>query len=492
MPSSSISSTQRPLRFIIIGAGLSGIMAAIKLEAAGHRDITIFEKATKPGGTWRDNTYPGIACDIPSHFYSYSFAPNPNWSKRYAPGAEIQSYIEDVAQRFGVRERIRFGEEIKRCEFVDGRWRVETKRESWDSADVIIAATGITHHPNIPVIPGIDSFAGATFHSARWNHSVPLDGQRIGVIGTGSSSVQIVSALAERAAKLTLFQRTAQWIMPQENAAYTEADRAQFRNDPNSMLSLRAMLAKRFTESFSNALVDANSPQLKVIEAACIANLEQQVTDPVLRERLRPPYRVACKRLVVSPDFYRAIQRPNAALVTEGIERIEPSGVRTRDGQLRELDVLVLATGFKTDRFMRPIDVVGRDGVRLESAWAVRPRAYKTVATPGFPNFFMLNGPNCPAGNYPLIEVAELQMQYIVQLVEPLRAAQYREISPTEMSTARFDAERIEATKKTVWVTGCNSWYMDTDGVPAVWPWPIEKFYADMAAPNFRDYECVA
>jgi cation diffusion facilitator CzcD-associated flavoprotein CzcO len=480
---------ERPLRFIIIGAGLSGIMSAIKLEAAGYTDIVILEKASRPGGTWRDNIYPGIACDIPSHFYSYSFAPNPDWSRRYAPGAEIQTYIEDVMRRYDVEKRIRFGEEITRCEFIDGRWRIETATGHREVADVVIAATGVTHHPNIPDIPGMNDFGGDLFHSARWNPAAHVDGKRIGVIGTGSSAVQLVSALAGRASKLSLFQRTAQWIMPQENVDYTTAEKDNFRNNPDAMRNLRAMLARRFTESVADAFVNLQSPQLKAIEDACLNNLETQVKDPVLRERLRPNYRAACKRLVVSPDFYQAIQHPNAELVTDGIERIESKGIRTRDGRLHELDVLVLATGFKTDRFMRPIEVIGRDGVKLDAQWSPRPRAYLMVAAPGLPNLFMLNGPNSPVGNFPLIEVAEQQMNYILQLVNLLRSGRCREISPSENATAHFDTERIAATKNTIWATGCHSWYIDAEGVPSAWPWPIAKFYAEMAAPKLDDYE---
>jgi len=213
------------------------------------------------------------------------------------------------------------------------------------------------------------------------------------------------------------------------------------------------------------------------------------VGDPALRERLRPNYRAACKRLVVSPDFYQAIQHPNAALVTDGIECFEPQGVRTSDGRLHELDVLVLATGFKTDRFMRPIDIVGRNAVTLDTQWSPRPRAYLTVAVPQMPNFFMLNGPNSPVGNFPLIEVAEQQMKYVLQLIELLRVGRCGALWPSEPATARFDAERMQAAKKTVWSTGCSSWYIDADGVPSAWPWPIERFYSEMAAPKLDDYE---
>ena len=480
---------ERPLRFVIIGAGMSGILSAIKLHEAGLDDFTIYEKAERLGGTWRENTYPGIACDVPSHLYSYSFEPNPEWSHRFSPGDEIEAYFEGVAKRHGVTDRIRFGEEVARCHWTGGRWQLETKRGQRDVADVVIAATGVLHHPSLPEIAGLDSFAGACFHSARWDHGVSLDGKRVGVVGTGSTAVQIVSAVVDRVAKLSLFQRTAQWIAPQENPPYSEPEKDAFRRDPKLMRQLHDDLSRMFAENFSNAVVDASSPQMKLLEDVCRANLENNVKDLVLREKLRPSYRAACKRLVISPDFYQAIQRPNAELVTEGIERVEPGGVRTRDGRLHELDVLVLATGFRADRFLRPMQVIGRDGRRLDDAWSKRPIAYLSISIPGFPNLFMLNGPNGPVGNFSLIEVAELQLAYILRLVEPLRAGRCREISPSEATTEQFDADRVEAAKNTVWITGCRSWYLDDRGIPAVWPWTFDRFREEMAAPKLAAYE---
>jgi cation diffusion facilitator CzcD-associated flavoprotein CzcO len=279
--------------------------------------------------------------------------------------------------------------------------------------------------------------------------------------------------------------------MPQDNPAYTEAEQAEFAAHPEVIARMRDEISRAFADNFSNAVVDAQSPQMHVIEAVCRANLEANVADPVLREKLRPNYRAACKRLIVSPDFYQAIQRPNARLVTEAIERVEPAGVRTADGRLHALDVLVLATGFRADRFMRPASVVGRSGVRLDEVWAARPSAYYSVAIPGFPNLFMLNGPNGPVGNFSLIEVAELQMQYVLQLVARLRSREFREVAPSATATARFDAERVEATKNTVWTTGCRSWYLDDRGVPASWPWSMERFRTAMAAPKLEDFERV-
>jgi cation diffusion facilitator CzcD-associated flavoprotein CzcO len=352
----------------------------------------------------------------------------------------------------------------------------------------VIAATGVLHHPNLPDIPGLDAFEGALFHSARWDHGVRLDGRRVGIVGTGSTAVQIVSALVDRVAKLSLFQRTAQWIMPQENPPYSDAEKDEFRQHPETMRQLHQNLSTLFAQGFSNAVVDAESPQMKAIQEACRANLEGSVRDPVLREKLRPSYRAACKRLIISPDFYQALQKPNAELVTEGIDRVEPAGVRTRDGRLVELDVLVLATGFRVDRFVRPMHVVGEGGQPLDERWAKRPDAYLSIGVPGFPNFFMLNGPNGPVGNFSLIEVAELQMAYILQLVELLRSGRCREVSPSAEATARFEADREQAAKRTVWTTGCKSWYLDDRGIPAVWPWTFDRFREEMARPKLEAF----
>jgi cation diffusion facilitator CzcD-associated flavoprotein CzcO len=477
-----------PLRFAIIGAGMSGILSAIKLREAGYDDFTVYEKADRLGGTWRENTYPGISCDVPSHLYSYSFEPNPEWSHRFSPGDEIQAYFEGVARRHGVTPRIRFGAEVVRLAFTGGRWQLTLKDGGRDEVDVVIAATGVLHHPKYPEIEGLDSFEGACFHSARWDHGVKIDGRRVGIIGTGSSAVQIVGAIAERVAKLVLFQRTAQWIMPQENPAYSEAERAEFRRHPELVDKLHAELAQLFS-AFSNGLVDMNSPQMKAIEDACLANLEQSVRDPALREKLLPTYKAACKRLVMSADFYQAIQQPQAEVVTEGILRVEPEGVRTKDGRLHALDVLVLATGFRVDRFLRPIEVIGRDGLRLDGVWKERPTAYLSISIPGFPNLFMLNGPNGPVGNFSLIEVAELQLGYVLQLVERLRSGRCREICPSEEATARFEAARTEAARHTIWGSGCRSWYLDDRGVPMSWPWTFDHFREEMAAPKLEAYE---
>jgi cation diffusion facilitator CzcD-associated flavoprotein CzcO len=478
----------RALRLAIIGAGMAGILSAIKLREAGLTDFTVYEKADRVGGTWRENTYPGLSCDVPSHLYSYSFALTPEWSHRYSPGAEIQGYFERIAHERDIERHIRFGDEVTSCRFTDGMWHLETAGGHRDNADVVIAATGVLHHPKLPDIDGLDAFEGAMFHSSRWDHDVAVDGARIGIIGTGSTAVQMVSALVGRVAKLSLFQRTAQWVLQQDNPPYTDEQRAAYQDHPARLSQLRGQLTELF-DAFANAIVDAESPEMQMIAEACRANLDDKVRDPELREKLRPNYQAACKRLIISPDFYDAIQQPNAELVTEAIERVEPAGVRTHDGRLHDVDVLVLATGFKTDAFMRPMTVIGRDSQTLERAWAARPSAYLSISIPDFPNFFMLNGPNGPVGNFSLVEVAELQFAYIMQLIERLRSGECREISATHQATDEFEAARVEATKKTVWVTGCRSWYLDDRGIPATWPWAFDRFRAEMQAPSPTAFE---
>jgi len=488
-PTPPSDSAEADLRFIIIGAGMSGILTAIKLKEAGLENFAIYEKADRLGGTWRENTYAGVACDVHSHLYSYSFAPNPDWSHRFSPGSEIQTYFEDVAQRYGVDELIQYGKEITRCKFEDGRWQLEISDGSTDVGDFVIAATGVLHHPAYPDIEGLDDFGGTAFHSARWNHDVSLEGKRVGIIGTGSTATQIVAAVADEVAELSLFQRTAQWIMPQDNPAYTQQEKDDFRQHPETLTELRSDISRLFADAFSNAVVDADSPQLEILEAMCLANLEESAMDEDLREKLRPNYRAACKRLVISEGFYEAIARPNSHLITEGIERIEKAGVRTRDGQLFELDVLILATGFRVDRFMRPMEVVGRSGATLEETWSDRPSAYMAISIPDFPNLFMLNGPNGPVGNFSLIDVAEYQVAYILQLVDLVRSKSCREVSASAAALERFDADRLEAAKRTVWQTGCSSWYLDDRGIPAVWPWTIDRFKKEMAEPRLADFE---
>ena len=475
-------------RIVIIGAGMAGILSVIKFREAGYHDLVVYEKSDRIGGTWRENTYPGIACDVPAHLYTYSFEPNPDWSSTFASGPEIQRYFERIVEKYDVRPAIRFNEAVDRCEFIDGRWRIKTSTGRDDVADIVIAASGVLHHPFTADIPGLDSFAGARFHSAQWDHSVPLEGKRVGVIGTGSTAIQITSAIVDKVGRYDLFQRTAQWVMPIENKVYTEEEKREIRTNPAKLEAIRTE-ANEYFRKFSNAVIDSESEEMKEIEAACLANLEDNVKDPVLREKLRPNYRAGCKRLIFAPDFYQAIQHPNAHVITDGIERIEPQGVRLKTGELRELDVLVMATGFRTDSFIRPAVVKGRNGVDLDDVWADHPIAYLSISIPQFPNFFMLNGPNGPVGNFSLILIAEHQLAYILQLLEQIRAGRCREIAAKSDASQSFEAVRIEAAKKSIWATGCKSWYLDKNGVPASWPWSRDRFFEVMKKPELEAYE---
>ena len=484
---SGLAAGSDDIRIVIIGAGMAGILSAIKLQELGYTNFTIYEKSDRVGGTWRENTYPGIACDVPAHLYTYSFEPNPDWSRTFAPGPEICAYFESVAQKYNVHQFVEFNEAVPYCEFKDGRWQLETASGKKDQADVVIAATGVLHVPHKADIPGLDDFRGASFHSAEWDHDVPLDGKRVGVIGTGSTAIQITTALVDRVEKFDLFQRTAQWVMPIEDVPYTDSEKAAFKNDRQKIEELKAQINQDF-DHFSNAVIDAESQNMKEIEAECLRNLET-VKDPELREKLRPNYRAGCKRLIFSSNFYEKIQYPNVNVITDGIEKVEANGIRTADGELHELDVIVVATGFRADSFIRPTTVIGRNGLNLDDAWANSPVAYLSISIPEFPNFFMLNGPNGPVGNFSLIKIAEAQLSYIMQLVEQIRAGKCREISASETATRLFEVERIEAAKKSIWATGCNSWYLDKNGVPASWPWTPDRFFEEMQKPELEAFD---
>jgi cation diffusion facilitator CzcD-associated flavoprotein CzcO len=490
---SKTNETPRRLRIVVIGAGMAGILAAIRLREAGKHDVVVYEKASRVGGTWRENTYPGLNCDVPAHAYTYSFAPNPEWSSFLAPGSEIQRYFESVIARHEIESLIRFDAEMKSCLWQDGRWHLETVHGVKDVADVVIAATGVLHHPNPPQIKGLESFAGASFHTARWDHSVPLDGKRVGIIGSGSTGVQIVSALAGRAARVTHIQRTPQWIMPMPNTPYTDAQRAAFRADPKLIDEIRygdwyMGMVRRFTD----AIVDPDSAAMHEIEAIVRDNLEQSVADAALREKLRPDYRAACKRLIYSPDYYETVQRSDVDVVVGQIECVEPAGMRMRDGSLIELDVLALATGFKAHLFTRPMAVQGRDGADLDAFWGPSPSAYLGISMPRFPNLFMINGPTGPVGNFSLIDIAERQWGFIDQLLAELESGRCRQISVSDATMKDYNERRIAAAKRTIFGSGCNSWYLDAAGVPASWPWTYDAFAEQTAVPRLDQFERVS
>ncbi len=479
-------------RYIILGAGMSGILAAIKLKEAGHTAITVYEKADRIGGTWRENTYPGLTCDVPAHAYTYSFAPNAEWSAYLVGGGEIQDYFEKVVDDHGIRPLIRFNEEVVRCEWKDDVWEVTTSKGTVDHAEFVIAATGVLHVPRYPDIPGLDSFKGAKFHTARWDHSVALDGKRIGVVGNGSTGVQLVSELGKRGLDVVHFQRSPQWVFPYPNFAYTEEDKQRFRD------SVEAIDAVRYhpdylaaINRFTSGAVDIESDQMHEIEDICLKNLEDSVRDPVLKEKLRPNYRAACKRLIYSADYYEVAQQPNVETIVCGIKEVQPDGILDNEGNFHPLDILVLATGFHTDRFVRPVEVIGRNGWTLEKAWAERCVGYYAISIPDFPNFFMLNGPTSPVGNFSLIDVAERQWGYIEQLMNRVSDGNAHGISATHDALAEYEGRRIKAAKASIFGSGCTSWYLDKQGVPITWPWDYNTFAEVMAKPDFDAFEVV-
>lgn len=479
-------------RYVIIGAGMAGILAAIKLREAGKHNVRVYEKADRIGGTWRENTYPGLSCDVPSHSYTYSFEPNSEWTRHLPPGPEVQAYFESVAAKYKLDEIISFNEEIIDCHFKNNQWHISTSKGNSDCADFVIAATGVLHHPRIPHIDGMEKFKGKIFHSARWDHSAPLENKRIAVIGTGSTGVQIVTALAECAAQLCHYQRTPQWIMPVVNAEFSESEKALFRNDSIALKSIQNdPELEANIERFSVAITEPDSAAMHEIENIVRENLENSISDLELRERLRPNYRAACKRLIYSENFYQAVQQSNVEVLSEGVDSIEENGIRSANGTLREFDIIVLATGFQADRFMRPMRITGENDITLEQAWADRPTAYMSVSIPEFPNLFMLNGPNGPVGNFSLIEIAEQQWHYISQLMSLVESGQYQKVSASQTALESFDKARIVAAKKSIFGSGCQSWYLDAQGIPATWPWTRAQFKEAMQKPDLSAY-CLA
>lgn len=476
------------LRIAVIGAGASGIAAAARMRGDGHA-VTVFEKADRLGGTWRENRYPGVACDIPSHLYRFSFAPNPDWSMEYAGGAEILAYLERAAEDLGVAGLIRCGEQVAAAVLEGRRWRLTTTSGDAGAFDMVIAAMGVLHKPVLPEIAGRETFAGPAFHSARWPEDLAVDGRRVGVIGTGSSATQIVSALADRVARIDLFQRTPQWIFSVPNRPIREEKRAAFAAEPERMGALYDMLGQAMNGRFAAALVGRNPEAMAEIEANCRANLAR-VRDPALRAALTPDYEVGCKRLVISDRFYDAIQSPAARLVTTPIAGIEAQGVRTGDGTLHDLDVLVFATGFDTFNFHRPTKVIGRDGRDLDADWAVSSRALRSVAVPGYPNFFFVGGPNSPIGNFSFLMTAEAQVGFIAGLSRLVAdGAAPRLVEPREDVTEAWNARLEAAMPATVWAAGgCSSWYFDRSGKVASWPWTYEDFTASLARPDPAEF----
>jgi cation diffusion facilitator CzcD-associated flavoprotein CzcO len=465
---------------------MSGLCAAICLERAGIDDVIVYEKADDVGGTWRENTYPGLTCDVPSRFYQFSFATNPEWSHFFSPGHEIKAYLTDLVTRYSMSKRIRFGTEIESARFDGQGWFVRTRRGEESRVDFLISATGFLHHPKLPEIRGLDSFRGPVFHSARWDHGVELRDRRVAVIGTGSTGVQLITRLAGVPARLSLFQRTAQWVYPLPNPAYPRLARFLHRVFP----WLDQVSYRGYQLAFGIFVVAMIKPgwQRRLVSAVCRANL-RTVRDPQLRAVLTPDYAPLCKRLVLSGGFYRAIQRDDVELISASIDHIDTRGIVTEDGRVHEVDVIVLATGYDSHAYMRPMQVIGRDHVRLDDVWRDGPHAFETVAMPGFPNFFMLLGPHSPVGNFPLTAVAESQVNHVVSWVRRWQHYEFDTVEPTTAATENFNSTLAAAMPGTVWVTGCDSWYLGKSGLPEVWPFTPAKHRDMLSKPKIENYE---
>ena len=477
---------KRNPKVVIIGAGMTGMLVAIKLREAGIDDIVILEKKDKIGGTWRENTYPGVACDIPAHMYTYSFEPNPNWSHRFAHGDEIQAYFEHVANKYKVLPIIRFNEAVTSCHFNDAKWTLKTSKDETYIADFVVSATGILHHPAKPNIPGLESFKGACFHTAEWDHSVDLKDKRVGVIGTGSTAAQAIPEVIKEAGKVSVFQRTPQWIVNLPNKQFSEKTKARWLRKPMLLKRLSRWYTFGVEHTFSKAVI-GKKLQHAFVNILCRLNLWWSIKDPALRAKLKPNYRVGCKRIIVNSTFYDAIQKPNVDLVTEGIQNIVPEGVITQDGTLHPLDVLVLSTGFHPFNFMRPMDLRGKNGLKIDERWGRKVQAYRSLLIPDYPNFFLMLGPNTPIGNFSVIAMSEVQTQYILKLIKKWQAEEFEEVSATQTALENFNAYLKEGMANTVWLGGCQSWYLDEDGDPAMWPYTWKQWVKEMEEPNMND-----
>ena len=480
-------SRERTLRVAIIGAGMSGICMAVKLQDAGIDDFVVYESADDVGGTWRDNTYPGLSCDVPSRFYSYSFRLNPEWSRFMSPGPEIHRYFRQVADERGVTPRIRFGAEVTAARFEDKRWWVSTS-DGEEAFDVLITATGVLRVPRYPEIEGLDTFAGRTFHSSRWDHSISLHNKRIGLIGTGSTGVQITAELGGNVRGLTIFQRSAQWVYPTPNLRYRAMTKAALARWP-----VLNNLGYRFWQTYientlGRAAVEAGLNR-RVMALMCRLNLQLSVRDSAMRRKLTPDYHAMCKRLILAGHYYRSIQKPGVHLVTEAIDHVEPRGVVTSDGVLHELDLLVLATGFDARAYVRPMGIVNDNGVTLDEVWEDGPHAYRSIAVPGFPNLFMLMGPHSPIGNQSLVLIAENQADYAMWWINKIRNGDIIAASPTDAATKDYNEQMKSAMPQTIWMTGCNSWYLGKDGLPELFPWRPARHRELLATPDVSHFD---
>jgi cation diffusion facilitator CzcD-associated flavoprotein CzcO len=479
-------------RVVVVGAGFGGLAAARALREQGITDITVLERADTVGGVWRDNTYPGAACDVPSPLYSWSWAPHLDWSRRYGTQPEILDYIRETADTEGLSTYVRTGVEVTALEYDEpaGSWRVVTSTGTL-TADLVVSAVGQLSNPAVPPIPG--TFGGPVFHSAQWRHDVDLTGKRVAVVGTGASAIQFVPAIADRVASMTVFQRSAPYVVPKPDQAYAERHHRLFRRFPKIQLAERRAWFW-LTEVFNGALEGTSPitrPLLAAIRGAWRLQLRAQVRDRSLRRRLVPDFPVGCKRLLFSNDWYRTLARDHVDVVGECITGVEPAGLRTADGRLHEADVLIWGTGFAATDFLAGIDVRGVDGVVLRDVWSDGARAHLGLTAPGFPNLFCVYGPNTNLGGSSIVIMLEAQAGWIAQVARRIADGDAHRVAVRREVADAYDDEMQGRLSTSVWA-GCDSWYHDGTRITTNWPGRVTEYRQRTAAVDWSELEEIA
>jgi len=454
----------------IVGGGFGGVGAAAMLKREGYEDVTVFEKGERIGGVWQHNTYPGAACDIPSHLYEYSFAPN-SWSRRFSPGPEIRAYVEGVARRFGVIDKVRTGTEVKSARWDEsrGRWRLETTSGPHE-ADILITACGQLSVPKVPPIAGLEDFDGPAFHTAEWRHDVDLAGKRVALIGTGCSAIQVGPAIQPEVAQLDVYQRSPGWTMSKGDHEYSRLSRAVFRRLP-ALRRLDRALVYGFQDLVAAAFT-SHRWLLPVFRFQSTRQIKSAISDPELRRKVTPTYELGCKRVMLTDDWYPTLTRDNVELIAEGVEGVTSSGVRDATGVERPADAIVLATGFASHDFVAPMEIVGSGERTLSDAWAEVARAYLGLSVPGFPNMFLLYGPNTNGGSGSVVNTLECGIGHVLAALREMEREEASRIEVVPSAAEEFDRELRTALGGTVWQSGCSNWYVDENGNdPNNWPW---------------------
>lgn len=493
------------MRVAIIGCGFAGIGMGIKLRQAGVRDFVIFEKSHDVGGTWRDNTYPGAACDIPSLLYSFSFEPKADWSRRFPPQEEILDYLRHCVRKYGLAPHIRFGTEVVAARFDEAApaWRITTRRspdgrpehlggdpgpaEGTETADVLISACGQLNRPAYPELTGLQEFAGVVFHSARWNHDHDLAGRQVAVLGTGASAIQFVPHVASLARRLSVFQRSAPYVIGKHDRPYRPWERAALRYVPGARALSRA---RQYLQYEARVLGFIRYRGLMELLAKRFrANLVTQVPDRELRRALIPDYPMGCKRILLSSDYYAALCRENVELVTEPISEVRPRALVTADGREHPADTIIFGTGFRATEFLSPMRIVGRGGRELGEVWRDGAEAYLGITVAGFPNLFLLYGPNTNLGHNSIIYMLESQIRYVVKAVRALRRSDVEFLDVRPEAQRAFNARLQRRFGETVWDQGCTSWYKNAFGkITNNWPSYTFAYRLATRRPRLADY----